>query len=794
MKISHNWLQEYFEKELPNPKDLADLLNVRAFEVEEIEEKDEDSVYEIKITPDRAPDCLSHEGIAREVSVHIKQPLIQKEISKIDAQFETAHNVHMEENSCVRYMCREVKGVVVADSPLELKKKLESIGQRSINTIVDITNLVMYELGQPMHAFDADKLTGKKITIGAPTQTHFTTLDTKEIELTSEDITIQDESDNLAIAGVKGGKKAEVDSQTKAILLESANFFSVKVRKTSKNTGIQTDSSKRYENGLTPELAQRALDLASYYIQKYASDSNTQFSNIVDVYPRPASPYYTGISIEEVNNKLGLTLTQSEIEDILKRIGFEYTYLKTKDFVVEEITKHIGASHKIAASLTYDAPRAFDCSTLTAYVFAHGGISIPRMTIDQLFFGKEISKEELEPGDLIFSTKDSGNVHFETKEFLPGLKFEQGVDHVGMYMGDNTVIHSSRYTGTVVKEDLTEGSNFKKIVGYRRIVDKDEMRFAIRVPNYRLDIKSGIDIIEEIGRTYGYEHITPIEPTLSHARHSREGGNPEILDPCLRRDDTSGDISRYDKINTIKSHLIDLGFNEVITYIFQKKGDVSVIKPLANDKGYLRTNLTKGLSDALELNFKNKELFAIECIKIFEIGNVFAQDGEKLMLGIGFKSSNKKQKTRQALEEVVQLLSEKIKAPISVSINDQQEVVEIELNSLFENMNQMHDSLYDLKTTPYVPFSPYPFMTRDVAVWASDSKTKEDIEKIIKEHATNLLLRYDLFDEFKKDDKTSYAYRIVFQSFERTLTDEEINPIMEKIYTTLQSDSDFEIR
>lgn len=773
MKVSHNWLQEYFKKQLPNPKDLADILNTHAFEVEEIEEKDNDSVFEIKVTPDRAPDCLSHEGIAHEISIHIKEPFIKKEIPRIEDNFETVFKVQIQDSSAVRYMCREVKNVTISESPLELKLKLESIGQRSINTIVDITNLVMYEVGQPMHAFDKDKLSGTHITVGSPIDTHFITLDNKEIELSSEDITIQDEQDNLAIAGVKGGKKAEVDFQTKNILLESANFFSVKVRKTSKNTGIQTDSSKRYENGLDPELAQRALDLASYYIHTYASNSQTQFSNSVDVYPRPRGSYYTGVSINEINQKLGLNLFQSEIEDILNRIGLTYHYINTKDFVTEEIKKYIGVPYKIGASLSYDAPRLFDCSSLIAYVYARGGISIPRITIDQLFFGTEISKEELEPGDLIFSTKDTGDIHFETKEFLPGTKFERGVDHVGMYIGGTTVMHSSRYTDGTIEEDIDTGNNFKNIVGYRRIVPKDEMRFAIQVPSTRLDIKGGIDIIEEIGRTYGYEHITPV--ALDITKQSNE-------------------ITVYDKINTLKSHLIDMNFDEVITYTFQKKGDISVVKPLANDKGYLRTGLIKGLTDALDLNFKNKELFATDVISIFEIGNVFTEKGEKLMLGLGVKSGNKKIKPKNILSETIDTLSQKLGIEINVEISETQEVVEIELSNIFEKSNTVYNSLYNLKTTPYVPFSLYPYMTRDIAVWAKNAKSKSDVEKIITDLGTNLLLRYDLFDEFSKDDRTSYAYRLVFQSFDKTLTDEEINPVMDKIYQTLQADSDFEIR
>jgi phenylalanyl-tRNA synthetase beta subunit len=773
MKVSYNWLQEYFENPLPQPTELATLLNIRAFEVEEVVEKDGDSIFEIKVTPDRAPDCLSHDGIAREVSVHTKQPLIKKDIDQIEGTFESTYNVIVEEKTCVRYMAREIKNVVVQESPLELKMKLEAIDQRSINTIVDITNIVMYEIGQPMHAFDTNKLTGNTITVGVPKKTTITTLDNKEVELVQEDLTIQDELDNLAIAGVKGGKKGEVDNQTKNILLESANFFPTKVRSASKRTGIQTDSSKRFENGITPELAQKAIERASFYISKYASNEHTKYSNVIDVYPRPASPYYTGISLQEICSALGVNLAQTDVEDILSRAGFEYQYLNTKSFVVEEIKKHLGTPHNIFPSLTYDAPHSFDCTTLTAYVFAHGGKSIPRLTIDQLFFGKEITKNELEPGDLVFSRKEEGEIKYETINFMPGLRFDEGVDHVGMYVGDDTVVHTSRYKGGVVEEKLSTSENFKTIVGYRRIVEKDEMRFSIKVPSIRLDIRSGTDLIEEIGRIYGYEHIVPVVPKLTQQENQ---------------------ISLYDKLNTVRSHLIDIGFDEVITYSFQKKGDVSVVKPIAKDKGYLRPDLVKGLSDALDLNFKNKELFATEIIKIFEIGHVFVDEIEKVILGLGVKSSNKKRKSKVVLEETLAYLSEKISFPFDVMMNDTQEVVEIDLTPMVDRIHKTYNSIHALAPFSYTPFSLYPYMTRDIAVWASGSKTKEDVEEIITTLSTQLLVRYDLFDTYSSEGKTSYAYRLVFQSLERTLTDEEINPIMDSIYSKLKSDSDFEIR
>lgn len=776
MKISYNWLQEYFDKPLPNPKDLADLLNIRAFEVEEIEEHDGDSVLEIKITPDRAPDCLSHLGVAREVAIHSGQDVVQKPIEIIEPQFETSFAVNAEEKSVQRYMAREVRGVVVQESPLDLKLKLEAIGQRSINTIVDITNIVMYEIGQPMHAFDADKISGKTITIGAPKKSKITTLDGKEVELTTDDLTIQDETDNLAIAGVKGGNKTEVNSSTKNILLESANFFPVKVRKASKRTGIQTDSSKRFENGLSPFLADKAIVLATQYIKKYASSDATEFSNIIDVYPRPQPrPYSVGLNLNNVSKKLGVQVTDEIILGILGRIGIKSHKVDRLDEIQELIPTVLNAPYLLGASVLLDAPKIFDCSSLMAYLFGFVGVQIPRTTIDQWAFSKQIAKEDLQFGDIIFSNSNKGIIHYETKDFLPGTRFEAGIDHVGMYLGDGKILHASRYQkgGTVI-ELLSESEQFTNITAYGRICDESFFpRYVLEIPYERLDLKIEEDIIEEIGRVYGYEHVTPVAPIL----------NSQSAEPSV-----------YDKLATIKSHLVDLGFDEVVTYSFQKKGDIAVAKPLAKDKGFLRSDLVKGLADALDLNFRNKELFAEEVIQIFEVGHVFVENTEKVVLGIAARSASKKQKSKVTLEEALAYLSEKIGVQISARVTDNQEAVEIDLAGVLDSTTTMHNALSVLPATQYKPFSQYPFMTRDVAVWASSAKTKNNVEKIITDNAGDLLVRYDLFDEFSKDGKTSYAYRLVFQSHERTLTDDEVNPIMDRIYATLQADSDFEIR
>lgn len=770
MLVSYNWLKEYIDVDLPEPQKVVDILNTKSFEVEKLEEKNGDFILDIDILPNRAHDCLCHTGIAKEIAMHLGLDFNYLNLEKKEADFETDFSAEITDTRCKRYMLCEISGVEIGLSPEELKNKLESLGEKSINNVVDITNIVLFELGQPMHAFDKEKLSGNKIlartSLGGE---NLTTLDDHLVEL--DDVcVIADEKDSLAIAGVKGGKKAEVDENTSSLILESANFNASDIRKTSNKVNIKTESSKRYENDLAPELTEIAMNRAIELLIKYGGD-DVKVSNIVDVYPRPRSPYYTGVSVDEVNKLLGTNLNEKEISSILDKLGFEYKYLNTKNFVLEEIKRQLGKPHNTFPSLTYDAPNSFDCSTLTAYVYAHGGKSIPRLTIDQLFYGKEISKEELEPGDLVFSNREEGDIRYDTVNFLPGLKFEEGVDHVGMYIGDDVVIHTSRYKGGVVEEKLSESDNFKKIVGYRRIVEKDEMRFAVRVPDLRLDLKNENDLIEEVGRIYGYEKIEP-KPV-------------EGLKPVLNSNQEASAIMK------IKSELQKLGFSEVITYSFNKKGDLKALKALASDKQYLRVSLEKGMTDALEKSFYNADLIGLDTIKIFEIGKVYSKGEETLVLGLGVKNKNfKKPKTGEIISEALKELD------LKIDVKDTDEFIQVEIKDLVERIDISSEIEIDFNTeTKFQSLSAYPFMSRDVSVWIPNEEGNEEtIFEIVSKYAGELLKTKKLFDVYEKEGRTSYAVRVVFQSNEKTLTDEKVGEIMDKVYEELKAKEDFEIR
>ncbi|MDP2934570.1 MAG: phenylalanine--tRNA ligase beta subunit-related protein, partial [bacterium] len=335
MKASYNWLREYV-KNLPKPEKLADLLTMHSFEVKTPEKSGNDYLLDIDVLPNRAHDCLCHLGIAKECAALIKSKIktpayaeasAGKQKSKVIESKKTkaADFINIEikdKNSCPRYTARVINNVKIGPSPKWLKEKLEILGQKSINNVVDAANYVMFELGQPLHAFDYEKIEGKKIIIRkARNKEKIITLDGEICELNDSVLVIADNSDALALAGVKGGTKAEITLKTKTIILESANFNIHAVRNTVKKTGIKTDASIRFEHGLDPNLAQEAMDRVAELIREIAKGEIAK--GMIDVYPQKVFAKKIKLNREKVESILGTKITNPEITGILKSLGFE---------------------------------------------------------------------------------------------------------------------------------------------------------------------------------------------------------------------------------------------------------------------------------------------------------------------------------------------------------------------------------------------------------------------------------------------------------------------------------------
>ncbi len=694
MKVSYKWLQAYFDVSLPTPSILADLFTFHSFEVEGIEE----DVIDVKILPDRAHYCLSHAGIAEEISV--LTGLIRKDEKKerlgiiygVDVPVSSSQSlvsgnaipkVTIEDPLfCRRFTGRYVTNLgantnSVSSAPSAwMGDFLSAVGSRAISPIVDATNFVMFDIGQPLHAFDADKIEGDIVIRAAKDGEKIVLLDGKEYTLTTEDHVIADAVGPLDIAGVKGGKRAEVSATTKNLLLTSANFNPTAVRRTSTRLNLRNEASKRFENEITPELAPLGMRNLSALI--YTLFPKAEFGPVLDIYPTKAVQTIIELDPAYISTRLGISIPDTDIQKILERFGIAVTKMSAADTT------------------------------------AHG-------------------------------------------------------------MGTPVAL------------------------------------WKLTIPFHRLDLTIPEDIVEEVGRIHGYEHIKGTVPSTDKT--------PVVMPTfyCNQK---------------IRSILAPLGFSEVYLHTLVPKGDIEVAYPLASDKAALRTTLTAGMAKCLEQNVHNADLLGLSAIQIFEIGKVFNKvarksggaektgnttsaevSEESLVLSLGCSQVKKIKGVDGKL--LINKAIEKLSADLGVDIpiksllsTGSNAVCEIGLEPIIAHLIKKGiPTTYDARTPAqstmviFKPFSSYPFIVRDIAIFVpeqndsgsgaessqgSQGEVWAEIERgIIDGQAKELLARHSLFDTFKKDGKISYAFRLIFQSMDRTLTDTETNAIMEKIYARI---------
>ena len=653
MKISYKWLQGYFEEKLPTPEKLFDLITFSFAEVESMaktsspkedvrptesvsqiqsrEKMGDDTVFDIKVLPDRACYALSHRGVAYEVAAitGFKRKVFDWPKPVVSKTRPLSVKIEAPE-LCARYMARVIEDITPKDNPW-VGEHLKAIGQRSINPIVDGANIVMFDMSQPLHAFDADKVSGDIVVRRAKVGEHITTLDNREVALDNEVLVIADEKGPLALAGIKGGTKAAVTAATKNLILESASFDPSYIRKTSERLGIKTDASKRFENRFSSDLA--ATGMADFTALLFEMDKNLKAGEIIDVYPKPVQALKIETSTEYLTHKLGLELAEAEVLAVAKRLEFEVTK-KGKDLI-----------------------------------------------------------------------------------FTP--------------------------------------------------------------PVFRVDVAIREDVAEEIGRIVGYDKI-PATPLPKY----------------------SGKFSVQKSFyyeHKVREILVGLGFSEVMTSSFAVKGEVPIAKPLAEDKAFLRTTLVDNLSASVALNMHNIDLLGLNEIKIFEIGKIFSRKGETTSLGILVRFKHGVKNSELLVETLLETIRETLEGQLKISIHEKpvKGILEIDLDTALANLPE--PKAWDLKPfkfsdKKFEAISVYPFVVRDVAVFVPAEVSSGEVLAIIKKEAGTLLVKETLFDEFKKADKTSYAFRLVFESFERTLLDSEINVIMEKITIALNSNSGWQVR
>jgi len=325
MLFSYNLLKENIKGKLPKPEKLADILTMHSFEVEKIEKMGKDYILDIDVLPNRGGDCFSHMGMARECALLTKNKIKDQERNIKESKEKTTDYIKVNiENSnyCPRYTARVVTDVKVKESPKWMQDKLKVCGLRPINNIVDATNYVMLQTGQPLHAFDLDKLeAGQIIVRKAKKGEKIISLDDEKYTLNPDMLVIADSKDPLAIAGIKGGKKAEIDKNTKRVVIESANFDYRLIRRASKKINLRTDASWRFEHNLDPNLTEKGVDMAAIVVSELTTGKITK--GRVDKYPRKIKPKKIKIDVNYISRLLGVEIPKTKVKQILTGLGFK---------------------------------------------------------------------------------------------------------------------------------------------------------------------------------------------------------------------------------------------------------------------------------------------------------------------------------------------------------------------------------------------------------------------------------------------------------------------------------------
>ncbi len=356
MKISYQWLTDYVAVTVDAEK-LAQRLTMAGLEVEKTEKIGNDTVFELEITPNR-PDCLNHLGIAREVSAIFNKPLKSPKFKTPKSPKKKSDIAISDKKDCSRYIGTVIENIRVQETPVWMKGRLSTIGLRSINNVVDISNFVLMEVGQPLHAFDYDKLNGKKIVVRrAKDGEIITTIDGVERKLNSSILVIADAKKPVAIAGIMGGKNTEVTESTKNILLESACFDPILIRRAARALGLSSDSSYRFERGVDMEGVGTGSARAVNLILELAGGT---ISAAADIHSqKTVTKRMVAVDKNEIDRCLGTTISLSRCQTILNKLGFKVTTKKNTLMISvppfrNDIKNDVDIIEEVARILGYD--------------------------------------------------------------------------------------------------------------------------------------------------------------------------------------------------------------------------------------------------------------------------------------------------------------------------------------------------------------------------------------------------------------------------------------------------------
>ena len=633
----------------------------------------EDTLYELDVHKHRNNDCYYHIGFAYEIAAILnrKVTLPIDNYNEINDDINNHFKLDVKTKKCPYYLAKMVTDVKIKESPDFIKKRLIAAGMRPINNVVDISNYVMLEYGQPLHFFDKDKLGDYILVRDAKENEEIITLDGKKRVLNEADIVITDGTKPVCIAGVMGGENTEDDINTKSILIESAIFDAVSIRNTANKLNLKSDASIRYGKGLNYEYTLKAINRACHLLEKYADAKVLKGMVIHDLVDK--KPNIVEFTANEVNKILGINISHEDMEIELKRLDFAYQ----------------------------------------------------------------------------------------------------------------------------VKED----------------------KFIVTIPKRRLDIDSNVnDIAEEIGRLYGYHNLVSTLPKTT-----------------IRKGEYVGNV-KYRKI--ISKRLRNLGLNEVKTYTLVSKDMAELFKyddkenivlpnPMSSDKEYIRTTLIPSLLKVLNYNKTHKvnDIMIYEIAKTYDInyqetskicvlmkGNYLNNNWQNIKIPVDFYL------IKGILENLLDYLGLKNRYNLVTSdipnmhpgmsariLLDKKEIgiigrIHPLLSKddiyLFEiNMDALITNVKPLK---YKEISKYPSINKDLAFIVKKDVSSNEISEVIKKSAGRLLTNIEVFDVYTKEkvesDEKSIAYALTFNDPTKTLTEEEVNTLFEKIIKDVESKLNAKLR
>ncbi len=666
MKLSLKWLKDYVSVGV-SAQDLAHRLTLAGFEVEKISSENGDTVFELEVTPNR-PDCLNIIGLAREISAIFNKTLRLPKIAKVKFPARRAQVTIDDKKGCRRYIGILIRNVKIGESPKWLKDRMEALGIRSINNVVDITNFCLMELGQPLHAFDYDKLIGGKVIVRrARDGEKIMTIDGGQCTLDSSILVVADSQQPVAIAGIMGGQATEVGDKTKNIFLESAYFDPILIRRAARRLGLSSDSSYRFERGVDFEIVPQAVLRAVSLIKEMAGGVIEQRADVMGV-KWPQGSRVINISTQHINSLLGTNFSAAQCKNLLQKLR-----LNAK-----------------------------------------------------------------------------------------------------------------------VKKD----------------------RLSIKVPGVRADIKEEVDIIEEVARIVGYDRLPSSIPVIKVSS----------VKPSQRRQDRS----------YLRNILMTQGLNEIVTYTMYNLKQLSncgladlrgikIQNPLTQDQEFLRPALLPSFLSVAALNFNQGQ----KDLRLFEMGKIYLPSGERETLGIlmsgirhdDWRLRNKEEVNFYDMKGIVERLCESygcseigfqekfypaFESAVSaiVDVNGQEFGIVGKLNrEILERWDIKHKNIcfaqIDLEilykslkqNRQYQPLPEFPAVVRDVSLAIRNNIKFSQIKTIIQSRGADILTQVRFIDEYV-GDKIPSGHRgvtlsLTYQSMERTLREEEITSIHERICSAL---------